>query len=71
MFENDVTIYGKHAKFLKSLTKKISRDEGDTDTGTRIFERYIDVYMNAVIFGLLYSRRAERDTKSKDHNIKW
>lgn len=62
MFENDYAIYGKHATYLKFLTKKNPReDDIDNPKAARIFERYIDVYMNAAIFGLLYNRTAERD----------
>ena len=69
MFENDLTIYGKHAKFLKFLAKKNARDDGlETSSSAKIFERYIDVYMNAVVFGLIYSRRAKRDSESDDRS---
>ena len=68
MFENDYTINGKHATYLKFLAKKNSRDDQSPDnpTAARLFERYIDVYMNAAVFGLLYSRTAKRDTTSDD-----
>lgn len=67
MFENDYTIYGKHATYLKFLAKKNARDEGlDNPTAAKLFERYIDVYMNAAVFGLLYDRVAKRDTASED-----
>lgn len=68
MFENDYTIYGKHATYLKFLAKKNVRDDSSPDnpTAARLFERYIDVYMNAAVWGLLYSRTAERDNTSDD-----
>lgn len=68
MFENDYAITGKHATHLKFLAKKISRDDQtpDNHAAARIFERYIDVYMNAAVFGLLYNRTEERDTTSDD-----
>lgn len=68
MFENDYTITGKHATYLKFLAKKNSSDDESTDNliSAKLFERYIDVYMNAAVFGLLYNRTAERDTISKD-----
>lgn len=68
MFENDYTINGKHATYLKFLAKKNSRDEQGTDNtvSANLYERYIDVYMNAVVWGLLYSRTAKRDTSSDD-----
>jgi len=59
MFEHDYTMTGSHATYLKYLAK-------DKENNPYIFDRYIDVYMNAVIFGLLYGRTAEKDTESKD-----
>ena len=61
MFENDYTINGKHATYLKFLAKKNARDDQSPDnpTAARLFERYIDVYMNAAVFGLLYNRTAK------------
>ena len=66
MFENDYTINGKHATYLKFLAKKNARDDQSPDnpTAARLFERYIDVYMNAAVFGLLYNRTAKRDNSS-------
>lgn len=55
MFENDVTITGIHATYIKHL-----HDEA------KIYNRYIDVYMNGAVFGLLYNRTAKRDTDSSD-----
>lgn len=68
MFENDYTINGKHATYLKFLAKKNARDDQGPDnlTAARLFERYIDVYMNAAVFGLLYNRTAKRDLNSDD-----
>lgn len=68
MFENDYTITGKHATYLKFLAKKNFKDEQNPDNSnaTKLFERYIDVYMNAAVFGLLYNRIAKRDTTSDD-----
>lgn len=68
MFENDYTLTGKHATYLKYLAAKNTRDESENpgSASASIFERYIDVYMNAIIWGLLYSRIAKRDTSSDD-----
>ena len=68
MFENDYTINGKHATYLKFLAKKNSRDDQSPDNpaAASLYDRYIDVYMNAAVFGLLYSRTAKRDTESDD-----
>lgn len=69
MFVNNYNITGKHASYLKFLAAKNSGAKGADDsspTSARIFERYIDVYMNAAIWGLLYERTAPRDTASDD-----
>lgn len=67
MFENDYTITGKHATYLKFLAVKNSKDDPDSaTTSAKLFERYVDVYMNAAVWGLLYSRTAKRDTTSDD-----
>lgn len=65
MFDGDYTITGKHATYLKYLAVKNSKDDEDAATSSaKLFERYIDVYMNAAIWGLLYSRTAPRDNTS-------
>ena len=67
MFENDYTLTGKHATHLKYLAKKNSGDDTPDGAPTaKLFERYIDVYMNAAVWGLLYSRREPKDTSSND-----
>lgn len=55
MFENDVTIVGKHATYIKYLV---------TDAG--IFKRYIDVYMNGALLGFLHGRKPSKDLESND-----
>ena len=69
MFENDYNITGKHATYLKVLAAKNSGAKDSDESGptyAKIFERYIDVYMNAAIWGLLYDRTAAKDTSSDD-----
>lgn len=67
MFENDYTINGKHATYLKYLAVKNAKDDdSDSASSARLFERYIDVYMNAAVWGLLYSRTADKDNTSED-----
>ncbi|MBR1807645.1 MAG: hypothetical protein IJ774_14840 [Selenomonadaceae bacterium] len=67
LFEADYTINGTHATKLKFLAKKNSRDdEPDNPKSAKIFERYIDVYMNAAVWGIYYCRRAKNDTTSAD-----
>ncbi|WP_226537432.1 hypothetical protein [Fictibacillus halophilus] len=55
MFENDITISGKHATYTKFLVNE-----------AKVFKRYIDVYMNGAIFGFLYGRISEKDKDSTD-----
>lgn len=67
MFENDYTITGKHATYLKYMAAKNAKDDENAATSSaKLFERYIDVYMNAAIWGLLYSRTAPKDNSSDD-----
>ena len=67
MFEQDYNIVGKHASYLKYLAKKNAQEDSDGNMkSAMIFERYIDVYMNAAVWGLLYERTAKVDNASKD-----
>ena len=67
MFENDYTLYGKHATYIKVLAAKNAKDENEsTIASAGIFERYIDVYMNGAVWGLLYSKTAKKDSSSSD-----
>lgn len=67
MFENDYTIYGKHASYLKFLAKKNSQATEDGGfTTAAIFKRYIDVYMNAALWGITYNKQAISDRSSDD-----
>ena len=61
MFENEYVIQGRHAKFLKFLSQSPTREDSATKNSAKLFERYIDAYMNAALFGLLYSRKAESE----------
>lgn len=68
LFETDYTINGKHATYLKFLAKKNARDvdESDNPQAAKIFERYIDVYMNAAVWGIYYRRKAKTDAESSN-----
>jgi len=68
LFETDYTINGIHATRLKFLAKKNSRDvdEPDKAKSASIFERYIDVYMNAAVWGIYYRRKAKNESSSND-----
>lgn len=63
MFDRDYTLNGSHATKLKFLVKRKSEDKDTIENPPYYFKRYIDVYMNAVVFGLLYNRRANEDDK--------
>lgn len=55
LFENDYTIQGKHATHLKFLVNE-----------ARIYTTYIDVYLNAAIFGYMYNAQDDKDNESID-----
>lgn len=55
LFESDLTITGKHATYLKFLVNE-----------AKIYNDYIDVYMNAAVFGYMYSKRECKDNESTD-----
>jgi hypothetical protein len=64
MFEHDYALVGKHATYTKFLAKE--RIEGNEKERPSIFNRYIDVYMNAATLGFLYGRKGTRDSDSND-----
>ena len=53
MFEKDCTIHGIHATYIKYLVND-----------TKIFSRYIDVYMTAAAVGCLYDRRSDENSST-------
>lgn len=65
MFDTQYRFYGKHAKQVDALTKAFDEKRSKT----KMFNRNIDVLVNAPIIGFLYGRRAALDnTKSPDTN---
>ena len=66
IFETDYTINGTHATRLKFLAEKNSRDDAEPDNpnSAKIFKRYIDVYMNAAVFGIYYRRKAKTESSN-------
>lgn len=64
MFEHDFTLVGKHATYTKFLVKE--RIENNDQERPSIFNRYIDVYMNAATLGFLYGRKGIKDLDSID-----
>ncbi len=59
MFDSDYQFKGKHATYVKFLSK-------DQNGTANVFERMIDVYMLAPIIGKLYGRTALIDRESTD-----
>lgn len=55
MFRSDIAITGKHAYYVKVLA----------DKDVKIFNRYIDVYMNAAIIGFIYGEKEDVDKDSE------
>ncbi len=65
MFDNDIKITGKHANYLKFLTKKSTELKKDAKSA-EIFKRYIDVYMAGIIVGAVKNRKADTDNSIDD-----
>ena len=63
MFDKEYDVLGKHALYVRQLARDIKIN------GQSLFERYLDVYLNGAIFGLLYNRTAKRDTSPEQANI--
>lgn len=59
MFVSDILIHGKHAQYVKELGK----------TENQLFNRYLDVFMNGAVVGLIYGKKEERDRESQYKNI--
>lgn len=69
MFTTDLFVRGKHATYLKYLSKKTERNDRKEKVAG-VFERAIDVYMAAPIIGLVYGlRRDEIDSNSDSVKI--
>ena len=54
MFEKQYRFYGKHARQVEYLTGALSKD-----SKAKLFEKNIDVYVNAPLIGFLYQRTAD------------
>lgn len=63
MFDKEYDILGKHAHYVRHLARDVKIN------GQSLFERYLDVYLNGAVFGLLYNRTASRDTSPEQANI--
>lgn len=65
LFEKNITITGKHATYLKFLSAKTELLNKNAKVAG-VFERNIDVFMIAPLFGLLYEMKASEDKSSDD-----
>ena len=65
MFDSNMDIVGKHATYLKFISKKAGELNKDAKIAP-IFNRYLDVYMAAAIIGAVKNIRANKDTTSSD-----
>lgn len=64
MFEKNILIKGKHATYMKALVANV-----DSNVGTGIFKRNLDVYLMAPIVGRLYGRKALPDDSNDSTSI--
>jgi hypothetical protein len=70
MFDKSYDITGKHALYTRFLSRDMQNKERSGVFGSYgIFERYLDVYLNGAIFGLLYNRTAQRDVSTEEAQI--
>lgn len=60
MFDKEIRITGKHADFMIKLTNNFNK------VGTKLFNRNIDVYVQAPIVGFFYQRKSKKDLTTKD-----
>ena len=64
MFDKQYRFRGRHALRVDALTSVF-----DNDSRSKIFERNVDVYVNAPLVGFLFGRVAELDdTKNPETN---
>lgn len=60
MFDKQYRFYGSHAEKVNALTAIF-----DEESKAKLFDRNLDVYINAPLVGFLYNRKAKRDDKSE------
>lgn len=58
MFDKQYRFFGSHAEKVNALTSIF-----DEQAKARLFERNLDVYINAPLIGFLYNRKAKKDDK--------
>lgn len=64
MFDKEVRITGIHAQYMVMLAGNFG------ETSAKIFNRNIDVYMQAPIVGFLYQRKSSKDQTVREKNEK-
>lgn len=64
MFDKEVRITGKHAHYMVLLANNFG------ETNAKLFNRNIDVYIQAPIVGFLYKKKSIKDVEMKDPNGK-
>ena len=71
MFDSNYTFSGKHGKLLNFLAQfpQGAEQARENTGGAKFFERYIDVYMNAAVFGLLYARKSKKDSSPRANSV--
>lgn len=57
MFDKQYRFTGSHAEKVNALTAIF-----DEDSKSKLFERNLDVYINAPLIGFLFRRKAVKDT---------
>lgn len=60
MFDKQYRFTGSHAEKVNALTAIF-----DEESKAKLFERNLDVYINAPLIGFLYKRKAVKDTNSE------
>ena len=70
MFDRSYDITGKHALYTRFLARDLqNKEKGGVFGSYGVFERYLDVYLNGAIFGLLYNRTAQKDVSTEEAQI--
>ena len=64
MFDKEIRITGKHGQYMNMLSNNFG------ETGAKLFNRNIDVYVQAPLVGFLFQRKADRDMTTKDNSGK-
>lgn len=64
MFTENYDFTGKHEQMARALTSVF-----DTETGSKIFEFAIELYITAAIIGVYYNRQAEKDPGKQGYRV--